>query len=319
MDLSEITVPDPVDDLFAPAVWLVVVGCNHSDDTVECIRSLKRSTYPRLTILFVDNGSRQDEYRRVVDCFDSIPHLRPSEKMSEPAAFNIGLSYAMREGADYIGMVDSDTVFDSEAVTRMVETAQADPRAGVVVPKVYHYEEPSMVLSAGARYRRFPPALVHNRTPGVDDGRHDVMQVVELASHCACIFRREMLVRTGPLDTVYRFFYEGYDYCLRAKEAGFRVRLAVKARVWHKASKVMPAKRNEFWWAYGWSHAIFCRRFPFHPYVMSRLSLPYLLTRALVEGRISGVRHFLGGWRKGRRVGLEGFPAWDVGERGRGV
>jgi hypothetical protein len=314
MDLSHITAPEPVDDLFAPRVWLVVLGFNNADDTLECIRSIKRSTYPRLTVLYVDNGSRDDEYRRVVDYFSDIPHLRHPENLGVADAFNSGLAHALREGADYAGIVNNDTVFDPEAVTHMVETAQADPCAGIVIPKAYYHGEPGIIWSAGARYRRFPPALILNKTPGEDDGRYDDMPVVEITPYCVCIFRREMLLKTGQLDTVYQFFYEDYDHCLQAKNAGFRVRLAPEASIWHKIGKTIRAKKSEFWRIYGRSHAVFCRKFPGHAYVANPLSLPYLVARTLFEGNVSGLKHFLGGWREGRGVVLGDPVPWDVEE-----
>ena len=33
MPLQDLAAPEPVDDLFAPGVWMVVVGYNNADDT----------------------------------------------------------------------------------------------------------------------------------------------------------------------------------------------------------------------------------------------------------------------------------------------
>ena len=57
----------------------------------------------------------------------------------------------MRRGADWIFVLNEDTVLAPDCLTRLVEVGQSDPRIGIVGPMVYHHDEPEVIQSAGGR------------------------------------------------------------------------------------------------------------------------------------------------------------------------
>ena len=42
-----------------PAVVIIVLNWNGAEDTLRCIESLERQTYPNVRLLVVDNGSTE--------------------------------------------------------------------------------------------------------------------------------------------------------------------------------------------------------------------------------------------------------------------
>ena len=208
-------------------------------------------------------------------------------------------------------MVNNDTLFDPHAVSELVRAALADPQAGIIVPKVFYYDAPRSIWAAGARYRRFPAAIVLKKTRGEDDGRFDAETHLEFTPFCVGVFSRKMLDSAGLLDSGYHFYYEDYDLCIRAKSAGFTIRFEPKAHIWHKISKtIRGGKKTEFWRVYGRSHGIFCQKFPFHPYVANRFSRWYLQARTLYEGRLSGLEAFRKAFLEGLEAELTPPPRW---------
>jgi len=59
---------------------------------------------------------------------------------------------------------------------------------------------------------------------------------VVYASGCAFLARRDVFERIGFLDEGYRAYFEDADWCMRATQAGFRIRYEPGARVWHRIS-----------------------------------------------------------------------------------
>lgn len=312
---EDIAAPAPVDDLFAPTVWMVVVGFNNADDTIECIASLRQSTYPQLAILYVDNGSRDEEFQRVNEAFSSLRVLRHPDNLGVARAFNSGMAYALGKGAAFVGMANNDTAFEPDAVTRLMERMTACPEAGIVIPKIFYYDDPGCVWAAGSRFRRFPPAIVQNRGKASDQGEYDGLEELTFATFCVALFRRELLEEAGLLDINFRFFYEDYDFCLRAGAVGRRVLFAPAAHLRHKISKTIKVgkgKEEAFYRTYGRSHGIFCRRHRDHPAVAGWLPLAYVNGRTLYEGGGVGLRAFRAGFREGTRETLVDIPAWDA-------
>ena len=74
-------------------------------------------------------------------------------------ASNMGIEHALGQGADYVLLLNNDTLVDGRLLTELVTVGQSDPQIGMLVPKIYRYGEEARLWSAGARWRRFPPRV----------------------------------------------------------------------------------------------------------------------------------------------------------------
>ncbi|MBP7830954.1 MAG: glycosyltransferase family 2 protein [Kiritimatiellae bacterium] len=301
-----------------PRVWAVTLGFNNAADTVECLQSVVRSKGVDLRLLLVDNASRDDTVERVLKEFPAAGVIRLKENTGFARGFNVGLVHALREGADFVFMVNNDTTIAPDLLRRLVDAAAAEPRAAILVPKIYYYDEPKVVWSAGARFRAFPPAIVIRRGRAEDDGSLDAPLDLPFATTCALGFPRRALETLGLLDRNFFFFSEDYDLSLRARGAGELIRFVPEAHMWHKVSKsTKVGSPNPFFWrTYGRSTRIFCRKHRrAHPWMTGPAHLLYVLLRMIAEGKRFGVRPFLEGWREGGRAEVLPVPQAD----GKGV
>ncbi len=288
----------------------IVLGYNHPGDTIECLRSLaaSRPTAPRL--LYVDNGSEISACRQVLDAVPGARAIRLDPNVGVGRGFNAGLADALATSARRVILVNNDVVVDPAMVAHLAAAADTDPRAGILVPKIFYHAAPDRVWSAGSRYRRFPPAIVLRRTRGPDRGELDAPTDLEFVTFCVAMLHGDMLRGVGLLDGDYFIFQEDYDLCLRARAAGWRVRHVPAARAWHKVSlSTRAGSRNpEFWRLYGRSEAIFARKHPGHVWLTGWVHRAYVVLRILAEGKGYGLRPFLRGWREGARVPLAPPP-----------
>lgn len=300
-----------------PAVWVITLGWNHAEDTLECLASLRASRGVRLRLLYVDNGSREEELERVRAGAPDVEILRHERNVGVPRGFNAGFARALRGGAEFLFMANNDTVMDPDCIARLAEAARRDPEAGVWVPKIYYHEAPRTLWSAGSRFRRFPPSLVMNKTAGPDDGRYDAGTDLAFTALCTALVRGDALRAAGLLDPSFLYYFEDTDLVLRIREAGYRIRLVPGARSLHKVERVTRAGSASpaFWTNSGRSARIFSRRHGRrHPWMAGPAMLGYLALRAFAEGGRAGGRHFLAGLREGGAASLAAVPAGDGSE-----
>ncbi|MBU1910554.1 MAG: glycosyltransferase family 2 protein, partial [Verrucomicrobia bacterium] len=294
-----------------PRVWAVTLGFNNAADTIECLQSVARSEGVDLRILLVDNASRDDTVERVLKEFPAAGVIRLKENTGFARGFNVGLLHALREGADFVFMINNDTTIAPDLLRRLAEAAAGEPRAAILVPKIFYYDEPKTIWSAGSRFRAFPPAIIIRRGRGPDDGLLDQPLDLPFATTCALAFPRWALEKLGLLDRNFFFFSEDYDLSLRARAAEFLVRFVPEAHMWHKISKsTKVGSPNPFFWrTYGRSTRIFCRKHrATHPWMTGPLHLLYVLLRMAAEGKRYGIRPFMEGWREGGRTELLPVP-----------
>jgi GT2 family glycosyltransferase len=243
-----------------------------------------------------------------------IHAIRIEQNRGPAHGFNVGLSYALKQGADHVLSINNDTTFEPDAISQLVTRAESVPDAGLVVPKVNYYDHPDTIWSAGSRVRAFPPAIVMHKTRAADDGRFDRIDRVDAACYCVVLLTARAIKKVGLLDPTYRFYYEDYDHSFRIREAGFRLVLAPQARVYHKISKTGGAgtPNPNFWRSYGFGEAVFKRRFgKRYPWTTGRVHQAYVLARMLAEGHLYGVRPFREGFREGSGAELSSPPRWD--------
>lgn len=298
----------------APSVWAMVLGYNHPEVTIDCVQSLLRSRCKGMVILYVDNGSDIDNAREVLAACPGIRSIRIPVNEGAANGFNVGLSYALEQGADYVAMINNDTTFEPDAMQKLVDTARARPDAGVVVPKIYVHDHPRILWSAGSRMRTFPPAMVMYKSKGDESPDATYPASPDVATYCIALFPREALRAVGLMDVSYNFFYDDYDHSLRLREAGYEIALAHGARTYHKVSVTGGAGSNKpaFWRCYGNSASVFARKHARRrPWMTGFPHRWFVILRFLLEGHFYGLRPFLAGVREGRTKELTPVPGWD--------
>ncbi len=293
-----------------PEVWAAVLGYNNVDDTIECLKSLEAVTYENLKRLYVDNGSEPGTCEKVLEAIPGCGVLRLDPNAGVAGGLNAGIAHALKNGADYVIILNNDTTVDPAFAGHLVEAACTDPKIGMLVPKIYYYDHPDTIWSAGSVFRRFPPVVYMRKTRGPDDGRYDEPQDVDYATFCVIMLSRPMIEQAGLLDPDYHFLYEDYDLCIRAREAGFRIRYVPQAHVKHKISKTTGAgtPNPKFWRTYGRSESIFRRKFRHHRWLTGWTHAIYIVLRFVYEGNWYGVRPYIEGWRQGARDELHPPP-----------
>jgi GT2 family glycosyltransferase len=146
---------------------------------------------------------------------------------------NVGVEMALRQGADWVWVLNEDTVFDADCLTRLVEVGEADPKVGIVGPMVYHHDEPGVIQSAGGMLGKFWQSR-HLGQNEADHGQYRDPLQVEWISGCAILVRRAVIEQVGALDSKFFIYWEETEWCIRASRGGWRIVHVPSARLWHK-------------------------------------------------------------------------------------
>lgn len=293
-----------------PEVAVVILAYNNYADTEECLRSVLALDYPALAVWLVDNGSQDGTAERVEAVFPSVRIVRTKRNLGVAGGFNAGIVPALQAGAAYVFILNNDTVVEPDLIRVLVHEAQAHPEAGILMPKILYYSARERIWSIGARYRRFPPAIVMLGLDRPDGLPYDTPRTLEYAPTCGLLIPREVFVRVGLLDDEYFFFYDDWDYSLRVRKAGYTILYVPQARLYHKVSRTIQHRGRPpfFWRTWGRSGARFYRRHG-RPALLSAVAhLGYLAAREGLRNGILPIRHFIAGAIEGYRAPLTPYP-----------
>lgn len=237
-------------DRSSPFVMVLVLNWNRCEDTLRCLESLHRLTYPRFRVLLVDNGSSDGTLAAVAARFPEVECIANPHNLGFAAGCNVGLRYALAQGADFVFIANNDTVVAPDLLDEVVAAAMpAD--VGMVAPLVYYEADPERIWSAGAGRNPLTLEMSGNLRGQIDKGNWPDVLEREYVVGCGLLLKRKLLERVGLFDPRFFMYYEDLDLCLRARAAGFRILLAPRAHMWHRValSSGGPDTPAERYWA----------------------------------------------------------------------
>jgi len=221
-----------------PQVWCVVLNWNNADDTIECLTALRSCTYRNLTVMLVDNGSTDDSVGRIKVAHPDILSLESGENLGFAGGNNLGIRYALAQGADFIWLLNNDTQPDPNALTALVAKAESDHRLGAVASICYYADAPSRVQAwAGSRVNLWIGYSGLSRVPRADDWFDSLNAASMLISRAA-------LEHVGLLDEGFFLYWEDTEFCVRLRKHGWRIAAAPDSRVLHKVSASTRGNKN---------------------------------------------------------------------------
>jgi GT2 family glycosyltransferase len=201
----------------------------------------------------------------------------------ENVGFAKGMNRLIRESTgEYLILLNPDTLVTKNWLTELVNLARSDGRIGIIQPKMLLYN--GRLDSTGHEWRTkyaltgFPYRAVIDRGSGEEDkGQYD--KNTELNSCCfgAALIRRDVFSQIGLLDERFFLLFEDVDFCLRARDIGWRVIYCPTSVVYHKRHGSGKPTMNASWSRFVWKR--------YGP-------LPYARVKAMnFLGIMDGVRH----------------------------
>lgn len=222
-----------------PKVVIILLNWNGKEDTIECLESLKHITYRNYELLLVDNGSTDGSVERFNELYPNIDIVINEKNLGYAEGNNVGIRTAMDKGADYILLLNNDTVVDPEFLGELVTAAESDIKIGFVGPKVYYYNyegRKDIINFAGGKLDMLKGITTHIGINEMDGGQYDQIKEVDYIEGSCILAKKEMLNIIGLLDPVYFAYWEDNDWCKRGYAAGYRSFFAPMAKIWHKTS-----------------------------------------------------------------------------------
>lgn len=216
-----------------PFVISVILNTDHREDTLECLASLAQSTYQNHRAIVLDNDSSDGSVEAIRRAFPKVEIIELIQNRGYAGNNNVGIQSALAYGANWVLVLNEDTILASDCLARLVEAGESNPRIGIVGPMVYHHDEPNVIQSAGGKIGRCWESL-HLGKNEVDRGQFHEQHPVDWISGCGILVRRAVIEHVGPIDERYFYYWEETEWCLRAARAGWQILHVPRAKLWHK-------------------------------------------------------------------------------------
>lgn len=228
-----------------PLVYIILVNYKSYIDTIECIESLRNVDYDNFKVVIIENGSDDSSYEIIKQkCITEIV-IKSNKNLGFAGGNNIGIEIAMNDMADYILLLNNDTVVEKDFLTNLIETFSYSPNVGIVGCKINYYNKKDIINYGGGEiiWNKFTTTFFD--TDKVDTNDTEIKDIT-FVSGCAMMISRSVVEKIGILDDSYFMYYEDTDYCARALKAGFRLLYQPKSKIYHKISSSSGGNLSPF-------------------------------------------------------------------------
>lgn len=265
-------------------VSVIIVSYNSGALLLRCVRSALASSVP-VEVLVSDNGSTDgslDVLTGELGAHAALRVLRNGRNLGFAAGCNVAIRQAR---GDYLLLLNPDALIESDTLAQAMAALKADAGAGMAGCLILNADGTEQ---AGCRRRvplpgrAFAKAFRAGRwLPGAGrDGSIDMKGEplpggpveVEAISGAFMLVERSALDAVGLLDEGYFLHCEDLDWCMRFREAGYRILFVPSVRImhvkgtssagrpirveWHKHRGMLRFYRKFFLRHYSWPTAL---------------------------------------------------------------
>jgi hypothetical protein len=212
---------------------------------VDCVRNLRaRTSYTHYELLVCDNGNLPPE---ALAFLATVPHRRATYTWHGAFNFPRKINFAVAQtDAPYLLLLNDDVEpINADWLAAMLEYAQ-QPAIGAVGAKLFYPDGRLQHVGVAVGVCGVAAHLLHQH-PGGSEGCDGIAVTPRNCSAVtgACLLtRRAVYDEVGGFDERLALDFNDVDFCLRVRQAGYRIVYSPHARLFHRESASFGARQQ---------------------------------------------------------------------------
>lgn len=213
-----------------PLVYILILHFRVIENTVNCLESLKGLDYSNHKILLVDNGSENNEGANLKTSYPNLEILVLERNLGFSGGCNKGIEYCLSRGADYVWLLNNDTIVPENTLGLLVEAMQNDTKAGAAGAALLVFDEKTGEVKGktGKGQINFRKGKTLLKEPELESNIQ-----CQWLSGSNLLLRAKTINEVGKFNDDYFLYFEDVDLCHRIKSAGWTLLLVPGARIKH--------------------------------------------------------------------------------------
>ena len=224
-------------------VSIVVLNYNAGKLLLNCIESIKKSSYQNIEILVVDNISSDNSQIECKKKFPDIKLIQNDENLGYCGGNNIGIKKA--EG-EFIIILNPDTIVETNWIDELLK-AQKEFGDGLYQPKILSLNEENTIQSTGNMLHIFGFGFARDKGNKVIERKEEI-EKVGYASGTCLFTTRKVLDKIGLLDEFLFLYHDDLDLGWRGAQIGINSFYVPKSKIYHVESYSLKWSSKKFYW-----------------------------------------------------------------------
>tara|TARA_Y100001936_G_scaffold202941_1_gene205745 strand:+ start:2377 stop:3417 length:1041 start_codon:yes stop_codon:yes gene_type:complete len=227
----------------SPLVSIIILNYNAGDLLLNCVDSLKKSTYTNLEILIVDNISSDGSQKKCKEKFPDIKLIQNNENLGYCGGNNVGIKEA---NGKFIVILNPDTIIEPNCIDELILAYDKFGDA-LYQPKILSLNEKDVVQSTGNMLHVFGFGFARDKGNKVTD-KEESIEKIGYASGTCLFTSREVFDKIGLLDEFLFLYHDDLDLGWRAAQVGINSYYVPKSKIFHVESYSLKWSSKKFYW-----------------------------------------------------------------------
>lgn len=211
-------------------VFALIVTYNGIDWMEECLNSLNKSSID-VKVIVVDNNSSDGTIQFIRQKFDKVILLEQDVNLGFGIANNIGISYSLNNGADYVFLLNQDVFVEPETIEKLVGVAKNNSDFGIVSP--IHLNGKGDALDESFLHYIASPSAASFVSDFVIEGCKREIYAIDMINAAAWMIPKKTFEIIGGFDPMFFLYGEDDNYVQRALYHNLKIGITAHAKVRH--------------------------------------------------------------------------------------
>lgn len=226
-----------------PIIYTIIVtynGVNWINKCIESILSNELSTQ----IVLIDNNSSDDTVVFVSNNFPSVVIIESIVNLGFGKANNIGISYALKNNADFVFLLNQDAYINKTTLKDLVSLSIQNPNYGIISPIQFNYEGDEVegyfknFIRNNAALDLFTDVVLKKEIGNLYE--------VPFIQAAVWLLPAKTIYEVGGFDPIFIHYGEDDNYCQRIKYHNYLIGIAPHISAFHFGTKVNKIEETKF-------------------------------------------------------------------------
>src|SRR5258708_16528570 len=142
-------------------IGVVTVTFNSGTVIHDFMNSVLKQSHAEFLLYVVDNVSCDDTLKALAEYQGpKLVVIANQVNVGVAEGNNIGIRAALKDGCSSVLLVNNDTVFDCDLLSKLV-AGLSEYECGMIVPKILYFNEPEKIWCAGGYFSRYRGSARH--------------------------------------------------------------------------------------------------------------------------------------------------------------
>lgn len=211
-------------------IFVIIVSHNGMKWIEECLASVFNSTI-HVEVVVIDNNSSDETVNFIENNFPKVILFKQNENLGFGKANNIGLSYAIKQNADFVFLLNQDAFVNNNSIEELISASNNNLDYGVLSPIQLEY--------SGKRLEKyFHKFMFEDKTRSfysdfiVSNPIKEIYDI-KFIQAAAWLIPSNTLIKIGGFDPVFFHYGEDDNYCHRVLFHKLKIGIVSKSFIRH--------------------------------------------------------------------------------------